>query len=406
MNAGEVLAIVPARGGSKGIRRKNICLLEGKPLLAHTIEHVRQSASVCRVVVSTDDPEVCEVAVRYGAEVIWRPDALSGDTASSESALAHVLEVLERDEQYVPDLVVFPQATSPLRRPGEIDGAIRVLLAEQADSLFSASPMHGFVWRVRDGKPEPLSYDYRCRPRRQDAPEDLVENGSIYVFKPWVLVRWNNRLGGRIAVYRMPVRYSFQVDEPSDLTLMESLLAAGAVTLEETLDGAGEIRLVVLDFDGVMTDNHVLADQHGIESVWCSRADGLAIELLRRVGIDVCVLSTEVNPVVSARCRKLGVDCMQGVAEKAQLLRKMSAERGLHRHQVAYMGNDVNDLGCMAWAGYPVAVADAVPEVRRAACFVTKRKGGGGAVRELADRLLAARAPVACDLVSGRKEQQ
>lgn len=123
----EILTIIPARGGSKGIPRKNARPLAGKPLIAHTIEHAWQARSVSRVVVSTDYPEIAAVAQRYGAKVVWRPAEISGDTATSESALLHVLNYLRDREGYEPDLVVSLQATSPLRQPDDIQNTIETL---------------------------------------------------------------------------------------------------------------------------------------------------------------------------------------------------------------------------------------------------------------------------------------
>lgn len=222
----EILALIPARGGSRGIPRKNIQPVGGKPLLAYSIEHARQSPAVTRVIVSTDDSEIARVAQERSAEVIWRPAEISGDTATSESALLHALDHLRNTEDYEPDLVVFLQATSPLRQPDDVQKAVETLQYEQADSLFSACRVHGFVWRKQGDQLLSLTYDYRNRLRRQDSSEDLVENGSIYVFKPWVLRQFNNRLGGKIAVYLMNVLDSFQVDEQEDLSLMEQLLAS------------------------------------------------------------------------------------------------------------------------------------------------------------------------------------
>jgi len=274
-----ILCIIPARGGSKGIPRKNVRLLGGKPLLAYSIECARRTPSIARVVVSTDDSETAEVAKEYGAEVIWRPAEISSDTATSESVLLHVLDYLRDTEGYEPDLVVFLQATSPLRKPNDIQNAIESLQREGADSLFSACPLQGFVWRKEGKKLLSLTYDYRHRPRRQDALEDLIENGSIYVFKPWVLRQFNNRLGGKIAVYCMEVLDSFQVDEPADLELIEQLLAVHRVG--QKLPDLAAIRLLVLDFDGVMTNNRVLVNQDGAEAVWCHRADGSGIARLK-----------------------------------------------------------------------------------------------------------------------------
>jgi N-acylneuraminate cytidylyltransferase len=383
-----VLTIIPARGGSKGIPLKNIQPILGKPMLAYSIEHAKLSPSVDRVVVSTDSEAIASVASAYGAEVIWRPAQISTDTASSEAALLHALDYLRDTEAYEPELVVFLQATSPIRQADDIEKSIHTLRAEGADSLFSACRVHGFVWRLEGGELRSLSYDYRERVRRQDAPEDLLENGSIYVFKPWVLRTFNNRLGGKIAVYRMHPLDSFQVDEPDDLEIIERLMRLRTPGFVPDLSC---VRMLVLDFDGVMTDNRVLVDEEGRESVWCSRADGWGIARVKESGVDVVVLSTETNPVVSSRCRKLGVECVQSCADKMAALRRLVEKKGLRPDEVAYVGNDVNDIECMRWVGMPIAVADAEPGVAGAARFVTRRCGGHGAVREVCDMILTSR---------------
>ena len=148
------------------------------------------------------------------------------------------------------------------------------------------------------------------------------------------------------------------------------------------------VRLLVSDFDGVMTDNRVLVDENGRESVWCNRADGWGIAKLREAGVDVVVLSTETNAVVAARCRKLNIKCISGSADKTTSLQTLVQRMNLSREHVAYLGNDVNDLGCLQWAGMPCAVADSEPSVIKAAMYVTRRRGGDGAVRELCDAII------------------
>lgn len=422
------VAIIPARGGSLGIPRKNLRLVAGKPLVVYTIEHARATPSIDRVVVSTDDVEIGTVAARYGAEVIWRPVEISGDRAPSEAALLHALDELAERDGYHPDLVVMLQATSPLRRPDDIERAIQTLLAEGADSLFSACMVHGFLWHRDEQGLSSVAYDYRDRRMRQDGPEDLLENGSIYVTRHDLLRATSNRLGGRIAVHRMDVLDSFQVDDPSDLVLMERLLASESVAdavgngassngaapngaapngaaradahpagLEAVAANAAipaeglDVDLLVLDFDGVMTDDRVLVDQHGIESVWCHRGDGWGIARLRDAGVPIVVLSTETNPVVTARCEKLRIDVMQSCDDKLRQLRQLAGARGVAASRVAFVGNDLNDLPGLRWVGVPIAVADAAPDVRAACRYVTHRPGGRGAVREVAEWILAAR---------------
>jgi YrbI family 3-deoxy-D-manno-octulosonate 8-phosphate phosphatase len=151
------------------------------------------------------------------------------------------------------------------------------------------------------------------------------------------------------------------------------------------------IRLLALDFDGVMTDNRVLLDQDGREAVWVHRGDGWGIARLREAGLPVVVISTETNRVVVVRSRKLQIECIQGCDDKLAALQQLARGRNIDPESIAYVGNDVNDLDCLKWVGFPIAVADAKAEVRAVAKRITSKAGGWGAVREVADWILAAR---------------
>lgn len=199
-------------------------LLNGKPLIAYTIEQALKTPSISRVVVSTDDAEIGAVSQQYGAEVVWRPAEISGDTASSESALLHVLEYLEQNEGYEPELLVFLQATSPLRKPQDISNAIQRLIDEEADSLLSLAPFGHFLWHVSDGQLQSLNFDYLNRPRHQELSPLYMENGSIYVFKPWVLREFGNRLGGKITHFEMHPLSAVDIDTPADFALCETIM--------------------------------------------------------------------------------------------------------------------------------------------------------------------------------------
>lgn len=161
---------------------------------------------------------------------------------------------------------------------------------------------------------------------------------------------------------------------------------------EATPPSLAAVKLVVFDFDGVMSDNRVLVMQDGTEGALCNRSDGLGIGMLKNAGMPMLVLSKEQNPVVGARCRKLGLECHQGIDDKLTRLREILAQRGLAMRDVAYVGNDINDLACMREVGMPIAVADAYPQVLAVAKMVTTRAGGHGAVREVCDAILAAHA--------------
>jgi len=217
------LTLIPARGGSKGIPHKNVLLLAGKPLIAHSILDAKESKLIDKVYVSTDSLEIAKVSRNYGAEVIHRPDELASDTASSESALSHAVSKIEETGIF-PEIIVFLQCTSPIRTGADIDRAITQFKSENADSLLSVSPCHKFIWEQVDGVAKSINYDYRYRQRRQDLRPQFTENGSIYIFKPWVLKDLGNRLGGKISIFLMSEESGWEIDSTCDFEIVEFLM--------------------------------------------------------------------------------------------------------------------------------------------------------------------------------------
>ncbi|GGH39248.1 acylneuraminate cytidylyltransferase [Microbacterium album] len=385
------VAIIPARGGSKGIPRKNLARVGGVPLLARAVRAAREARGIELVVVSTDDDEIAAVAAASGARVVRRPGELAGDEASSEAALLHALAALEADG-IEPGTVAFVQATSPFIDTDALGEAVRLIGDGELDSVFSAVPTYGFVWtRNADGTYSGLGHDAAHRPRRQDREPHHLETGAFYVFDAAGFRAAGHRFFGRIGVVEVPEQTAIEIDAPEELERARAI--APLVDRPEPID----VDAVVTDFDGVHTDDSVLVRSDGLESVSVSRSDGMGVKLLRAAGIRLLILSTETNEVVAARARKLRVDVRHGVEDKAAVLRSWAEEAGVDLARVAYLGNDVNDLGCLASVGWPVVVPEAHPAARAAARVVLTRTGGRGAVRELAERVLAARAatPVA-----------
>lgn len=220
----KAVCIIPARGGSKGIPRKNIRSLGGKPLIAHTIEAALGATSIDEVFVSTEDEEISRVSVQFGAKVIDRPKELAKDTDSSESALIHALEILESSGVEI-EFVVFLQCTSPFRTSKDIDSAVYQMRKKNADSLLSVVPSHKFLWRMENGVGSSINYDYQSRPRRQDMQQQYVENGSIYIFKPWVLKKLKNRLGGRVELFIMQNDQTLDIDMEQDLQYADHIFS-------------------------------------------------------------------------------------------------------------------------------------------------------------------------------------
>jgi N-acylneuraminate cytidylyltransferase len=382
------VAIIPARGGSKGVPRKNVRRVGGVPLIARAVQAAVAAARVDLVVVTTDDPEIAEVAAAAGARIVQRPAALAGDTASSESAVLHAIDELEASGIDV-GTVVFLQATSPFIPSTGIDEAVAAIHDGGYDSAFSAFETYGFLWgRTAEGTAQAINHDASHRPRRQDREPHYLETGAFYAFDAAGFRAAEHRFFGRIAIIEVPEQSAVEIDDEHQFAMASAL----APLLEEP--APIDVDAVVTDFDGVHTDDKVLVDAEGRETVRVGRDDGMGVGLLRKAGIPVLILSTETNPVVRARAGKLRVPVLHGVEDKAAALRVWAEESGIPLERVAYLGNDVNDLAVMELVGWPVAVADARPEVRRAARVVLTRAGGDGAVRELADRVLTARGPV------------
>jgi N-acylneuraminate cytidylyltransferase len=221
---GKVVAIIPARAGSKGIPRKNLRQICGLPLIAWSILQAQHSKLIDSVFVSSDGDEILDVAERFGAVPIRRPTEFSGDTVSSEFAWLHALEEIEQSGKTV-DLIVGMQPTSPIREPFDLDEAIRKTKRESLDSLLSVAEVEDFfTWRIGKAGPEPVNYDYRTRKMRQVIEKRYLENGSFYIFRPDILRDQGNRLGGKIGIYIMARHKMFQIDNLEDIELCESIM--------------------------------------------------------------------------------------------------------------------------------------------------------------------------------------
>jgi YrbI family 3-deoxy-D-manno-octulosonate 8-phosphate phosphatase len=384
----EILAVIPARGGSKGIPRKNIQPLRGVPLIVHSLEQAQRSRHISRLVVSTDDPEIAAISQEHGAQVVNRPPKISGDAASSESALLHALQDLEAREDYRPDLLVFLQCTSPLTLAEDIDGTIQALLDQGADTALAVIPFHYFLWKLdQSGWAVGINHDKRVRPLRQERDPQYLETGAVYVMRVEGFLQARHRFFGKTALYVMPPERRLEIDDPVDFQIAETLLRNQEHTHKARVLPENPTALV-LDFDGVFTDNKVYLMQDGREAVMCDRGDGWGIGRLKKTGLPILILSTETNPVVQARANKLGLPCLHGLERKEKALARWLEESGTDPDGVVFVGNDLNDLGCMQQVGCAVAVADARPEIQQQASLILEHNGGDGAVREICDLLL------------------
>jgi len=401
----EVLAIIPARGGSKSIPRKNIRNFMGWPLIAWSIAAAKQSESVTRIIVSTDDEEIAALARKFGAETpFMRPYRFAKDNTPDLPVFKHALEWLSEHENYKPDVVVQLRPTSPIRPRGLVDKAVKNLLSHPgADSVRGVVPAGQNpykMWRVKDEN-SPMKnllkingIDEPYNAPRQTLPPVYWQTGHVDVIRP-ATIHKGSMSGKNIYPIIIDPRFTVDIDNFQDWTRYEHLAAAGG--LEMVWVGPrrrpipSSVKLIVSDFDGVFTDNRVWTKKNGAEGVASYRSDSIRIKDLRKRGIDLVILSSEPNPVVRLRADKMGVELIQGidVFGKGKALKKLLVRKKVNAANAVYIGNDINDLPCFEIAGFAVAVADAYPEVLQAADHVLTRPGGHGAIRELCDLVLS-----------------
>lgn len=398
----QVAAIIPARGGSKGIPRKNIKSFAGSPLIAYSIAAGLQAETVSRVIVSTDDEEIAQIARGWGAETPFlRPAEFARDQTTDLPVFEHALHWLAENEGYTPDIVVQLRPTSPIRPPSCVDDAVRLLIDHpEAGSVRGVVPsaQNPFkMWRFNvDGSMRPLlaveGVPEAYNAPRQQLPDTYWQTGHIDAIRSSTILEKHSMSGEVIYPLLLDPRYTVDIDTPADWTAAESLLMN--IGLPVVLPKGkrlfpSRVKLIVFDFDGVFTDNRVWVHQDGSEMVAASRGDGMGISLLRRAGIEAVVLSTETNPVVTARCAKMKIEARQGLQDKAQALQALLQEKCIPSEQVVYLGNDINDVGCFPLVGCALVTADAHPSAVEAADLQLKSPGGFGAVRELCDLVLS-----------------
>ncbi len=378
-----IISIIPARGGSKGIHKKNLQLLNNKPLVVYSIEQSLQAKLIDETYVSTEDNEIRKVSSENGAKVIDRPPELANDTTSTESVLLHAAEYLKNQFDYI----VLLQPTSPMRFPKQIDEAIKLILKENGGSLLSVYKNDSFLWNS-DGTS--INYNYKHRPRRQDKEWGLVENGSIYITKREILLEEKNRLGGKIILYPMPKWMSFEIDNPFDFKLIEYLMKSKyrreLLDLKEIVKN---LKLIIFDVDGVFTDGSIYLDENDNETLKFSRIDGKGIELLRNNGYKLAVITSENSEIVKLRMEKLKIaDIFIGIKDKRKIYNKLKEKYQLEDINICFLGDDIQDLDILKKVGLSCCPINAQHIIKENSLYNSTFKGGKGFVRDVCNLIL------------------
>jgi YrbI family 3-deoxy-D-manno-octulosonate 8-phosphate phosphatase len=373
------VAIIPLRKGSKGIPGKNKKKILGRRLYQWCLGEAIFS-NLDEVYVFTDDDEIIDQVTKeyqWSKKVIVlkRSSENANDTASTESAMIEFAEEINWDF----DQLCLLQATSPLTTRQDINNVLSKISKSDYNSALTVVNTKRFIW---NSDAESINYDYKNRPRRQNFEGLIMENGAVYAINKNQFKKSKNRLGGNIGLVEMFEDTLIEIDEPSDFLLIEKLLLN---RLQEFKCDFNKVKLLILDVDGVFTPGTVGVTNNGELQKIFSLRDGMGIEKLRNEGVEVIVMTSENSPIVLSRMNKLGLQLYMGVKDKYSRLEKILLDKGLFRSELAYVGDDVNDLVNLSSVAWGFCPYDAVDEIKPYCDIVLNNKGGDKAIREVSE---------------------
>ena len=379
------ILIIPARGGSKGIKKKNLIPINGKPLLHWTLKEAKKSKLIDRILISTDDTQISKFVKTYDVGVVKRPKSISGDHSSSESAIIHVIKRL-KNNFLSDDLIIFLQCTSPLITHEDIDKGITFLKRNNLDSTFACTFFKGFLWKEENKKMIGINHNEKKRLMRQNIQKQFLETGSIYIMKTKIFLREKYRFCGNCRPFFIDKIKNLDIDHNEDIAAAEYFLKYNKKKIIIPFIP----KAIIMDFDGVHTNNKFSINKKGVESVTCSRSDGMGIESLKKhSSIKLLILSNEKNIVVSNRAKKLNIECIQSPKKKVTILSNWLKQNKLKFSEVAFIGNDINDLECIEKVGISFCPYDAEIKIKSRVNFILEKIGGDGVIRELSDIILS-----------------
>lgn len=384
----KIVAFIPVRGGSKSIPLKNIREMNGQPLVYWTIDAAVNCQYIDEVYVSTDSDQIHDIVLKYNKKnahkltCIGRSKETATDTATTESAM------LEFANHYDFDSIILIQATSPLLEAEDLGRAIKKYNQENYDSLLSLVRQKRFIWEENEQEVKPKNYDVFNRPRRQEFDGFLIENGAFYITKRELLLKTGFRISGNIGYYEMNEDSYVEIDELNDWIIVEQMMKKKKQNSDifKRLQG---IKLFATDCDGVLTDAGMYYTEQGDELKKFNTKDGMGIGLLKKKGIKTAIITGENSTLVERRAEKIGIDdVFLGIKDKVQVMEKLLEKYNITYEQVAYVGDDINDLELLRKVGVSFSVNDAVEVVRKNVDCVTDARGGEGAVREIAEMII------------------
>ena len=384
---------IPVRGGSKSIPLKNIKVLNGKPLVYWTLKAALGCKYADRVYVATDSDDIKRVLIDMKndqsimdnidkLEIIDRSVANATDEASTESVMIEFANRFEFDN------ICLVQATSPLLKADDLNKGFEVFNSQNVDSVLSVVKQKRFNWQLTpDGYAKPINYDYNNRPRRQDFNGYYVENGAFYIISKNNLLKTGCRLCGNIKLIEMDDNSYFEVDEPSDFKIIETMMNNEKKGLLKNT--TQNIKVVLSDVDGCLTDGGMYYSENGDELKKFNAKDGMAFKLLKEKGFLTGIITGEDVKLNKRRVEKIGLDIYVPAAKnKKDIIKDIVREYGIDMNNVLYIGDDCNDIEALKEVGLSCCPKNAIKEVKDIVDFVLDINGGDGIIRYIYDYIL------------------
>ena len=377
------IAFIPVRGGSKSIPKKNIKIFCGKPLIYWNLIELENCDQVDEIVVASDSEDIISVVEEFKLSkvVIYRrSNENAQDHSTSESIMLEYINFAKLD---LSDVFMLVQATSPFTKSNDFSNGLKMM--NSYDTVFSCAKIKRFIW---DKDSNPLNYDFKNRPRRQDFDGTFMENGAFCISLVSDIIKYNNRISGNIGICEMPEYTFVEIDEPEDWIIAERLFLKNNYSL--TNYDFSKIKIFLSDVDGVLTDAGMYYTEKGDEIKKFSTYDGMAFKILQKRGVKVGIITTEDRELNRNRAQKLSLDFdFHGADDKLKIIKDLCRKQNINLNQVAYIGDDVNCFELLSNVGFPACPKNAVEKIKSIPNIIQlSQNGGSGVVREFVEIII------------------
>lgn len=374
----KTIAFIPIRKGSKSIINKNLKKFCGRPLVSWVITALNNSKLVDEIVIASDYDEIIPETHLEKVFLYKRSFENAQDSSSTESVM---LEYISNKNLNHEDTFILVQATSPFTKTIHINEGLEKFNRDNLDSLLSCVSFKRFLW-TKESKP--INYDFKNRLKRQDFEGQFLENGAFYISKVKSILKFQNRLSGKIGIYEMPEYTGIEIDEKDDWLIAEKIMNKYNLNVNQDFS---KIKYVFSDVDGVLTDSGMYYTEDGNEIKKFNTRDGFAFELLRKNGFKTGIITSENTEMVSNRAKKLKVDYLfQGVKNKSEVISDFCSKNKIELDSIAFIGDDVNDYELLSNLAVKACPSNAVDKIKSIPKInILSLKGGEGVFREFAE---------------------